>query len=180
MTRVYRVLQNIYNICNLFRTRNRNLFKICIDNIDYFPSSSQRMSPTYAGNVSCRVDNGWYHLKRKYRASSVTIVLYLPRAFYYDLAHAVHESSEPISRRVFVTYARSRSQNTNKLAYPWIIHGPCIHTQRFETSGFFSPSYSFVQRNGRRRVASHRIAQDQTRYRRAKYKRMSDRHPHLA
>jgi len=51
-------------------------------------------------------------------ASSTIVTLFASRILLRLGSRAVHEFSEPISRRVFVTYARSRSQNTNKLARP--------------------------------------------------------------
>jgi len=53
------------------------------------------------------------------------------------LTRTVHESSKLISWRVFVTYARSRSQNTNKLAHPWIIHRSYVHTAIRNSFVFF-------------------------------------------
>jgi len=90
------------------------------------------------------------------RASSAIVTLFASRILLRLGSRAVHEFSEPISRRVFVTYARSRSQNTNKLARPWIIHGPRVHTA-IRNACFFLVCYIA---NGRCRVASHHAKPD--------------------
>lgn len=123
----------------------------------------------------------WYHpLERKYRIQrhytlfALRILLRLgSRVRFTNSANRSRDVCCNICTVAFSEYEQTRIS----LNYSWMR----VHTAIRNVSTFFFPSYDFAT-NERRRVASHRIPQksDLTTVRHAKYKRMSDRHLHLA